>query len=239
MNKRHIPFGLIIISLLFILIIRDLFRDGMFMDGLLYASVANNLANGLGSFWHPHFSQTVMPDFHEQPPLLFGIEAVFMKLFRNSIYAERIYGLLVVLISIFLIHKLWKCISQDRNEKNISWLPVLFWLCIPVCYWSYANNMEEPTMGMFDLGAMLFISKSIIQRNRTYLNLFLAALMLIAASMCKGFQGLFPLTAIFFYWVLFKNISFSKMLKNSIFILLVIVAFYGIILLNESVRSSY
>jgi hypothetical protein len=71
------------------------------------------------------------------------------------------------------------------------------------------------------------------------LNLSLGAVMLIAASMCKGVQGLFPLTVIFFYWAVFRNIQFSRMLKNSAFILMIIIVFYGIILLNESARTSY
>ena len=80
MNKRHLPFWLLIFSFFFILIVRNLFRDGMFMDGLLYATVANNLASGLGSFWHPYHSLTYFPVFHEEPPLLYGIEAIFFKI---------------------------------------------------------------------------------------------------------------------------------------------------------------
>jgi hypothetical protein len=239
LNKRHLPFWLLIVSLFFILIIRDLFRDGMFMDGMLYSTVAHNLANGLGSFWHPYFSQTVMPDFHEQPPLLFGIEALFFKVFGSSLYVERIYGLFITLISMFLITKLWKFFFTDKPEKELGWLALLFWFSIPVCCWSYVNNVEEPTMGMFDLGAILFISKSFIQNNKTWLNLSIAALMLIAASLCKGIQGLFPLAAIFFYWAVFRKISFSRMLAQSAFLTTIIIAFYGIILLNETVRSSY
>jgi len=238
-NKRYLPFWLFIISLFFILIIRDLFRDGMFMDGMIYATIANNLANGLGTFWNPIFGQTIMHDFHGQPPLLFGIEAIFFKILGSSLYVERIYGLLVVLMTVFLIYKLWKCFFNERPEVNIFWLAVLFLLCIPVCFWAYSNNLEESTMGMFDLAALLFIFKSIIHKNKIWLNLSLAALMLIAASMCKGVQGLFPLTAIFFYWVIFRNISFSRMFIYSVFLLVFIIVFYGMISLNETVRSSY
>ena len=237
--KHNLPFWLIIISFLFVLIIRDLFRDGMFMDGVLYTSVAKNLSNGLGSFWHPHFSQTTMFIFHEQPPLLFGIESIFFQLLGNSIYVERIYGLLILSVTIFLIHKLWECIFYKKQEKDISWLPTIFWLTIPVCFWSYSNNMIEPTMGVFDLASLLFIYKALIHKNKIYFYLTLAAIMLIAASMCKGAQGLFPLTAIFFYWVVTRNISFSKMLIFSFYLSILIIGFYGVILLNDNVRSSY
>ncbi len=239
MNKRQLPFWIILLSLLFILIIRDLFRDGMFMDGMLYATVANNLASGLGSFWHPNFSQTFLPVFHEQPPLLFGIEAVFIKIFGHSIYVERAYGLLVSVLTIFVMHKLWRLLFDSNEEKDISWLPVIVWFGIPVCFWSFANNMEEPTMGLFDLTAVLFICKAIKEDKKKYFYLSIAAFMIIGASMCKGFQGLFPLAAIFFDWLVFRTISFYKMIRYSFFIFLLIVAFYGIILLDKTVLLSY
>ena len=239
MKKRHLPFWLIIISAFFIMVIRDLFRDGMFMDGMLYVTVAHNLANGLGTFWHPNFSQTSMSVFHEQPPLMFGIEALFFKLLGSSMYVERIYELIVALITAFLICKLWDCFFSGKPENNLAWLPVLFWHSVPVCCWAFVNNVEEPTMGMFELGGMLFICKSFAQNNKTFLNLGIAALMIFGASLCKGFQGLFPLGAIFLYWAVFRKISFTRMMAQTVFLLALIVAFYGIILLNETVRSSF
>jgi len=239
MNKRHLPFWLFIISAFFILVVRNLFRDGMFMDGMIYGTVAHNLANGFGTFWHPYFSKTLMTAFHEQPPLFFGIEAIFFRIFGDSIIVERIYGLIIALITISLIQKLWKCLMPHRPEENLSWLAVLFWLCIPVCFWSFSNNMEEPTMGMFDLAAILYICRSCVENKKKWFRLFIAATMIIAASLCKGFQGLFPLAGVFFFWVVFRNISFRQMVTRSLFLLIVVAIFYGIILLKERVRLSY
>lgn len=239
MNKQNLNIWLFLISLIFILIIKDLFRDGMFMDGMIYTSVGKNLANGLGSFWQPHFSKTLMPLYHEQPPLLFAIESFFFRIFGNSRYTERIYGLCVLLATIFVIRKLWKTALTGQPVKEVSWLPILFWLAIPVCFWSYANNMEEPLMGLFDLASVLFIFKALFQKHKIYLNLALAAVMLIAASLCKGAQGLFPLATIFFYWAVFRNISFSKMFIYSAMLAVIVAAFYGIILLDQDVRTSY
>ena len=239
MNKRNLSIWLFIIALIFILIIRDLFRIGMFMDGMIYTSVGKNLANDIGTFWQPHFSKTLMPSYHEQPPLMLGIVSIFFKLFGNNHHTEHIYGLTVLLLTIFLIHKLWTTIFTDQAEKTVSWLPVLFLLAIPVCFWSYANNMEEPLMGMFDLASLFFIFKALIQKKKIYLNLILGAIMLIAASMCKGAQGLFPLAAVFLYWAVFQNISFGKMFTYSVVLVGIVVGFYGIILLNEEASKSY
>ena len=42
---------------------------GMFLDGVTYASIARNLAEGRGRFWAPHYTATIYPAFHEHPPL--------------------------------------------------------------------------------------------------------------------------------------------------------------------------
>ncbi|MDR1182885.1 MAG: hypothetical protein LBL13_13005, partial [Bacteroidales bacterium] len=48
--------------------------DGMFMDGLIYSTIAKNMANGLCSFWEPHFTTTCHANFYEHPPLAFGLQ---------------------------------------------------------------------------------------------------------------------------------------------------------------------
>ncbi len=210
------------------------------MDGMIYVCVGKNLANGLGTFWHPHFSKTFMSVYHEQPPLLYGIEALFFKLLGNSMYVERIYNLLIAVLHILLIVKLWKLISaNDSIYKATSWLPVLFWITIPVCFWAFTNSVEEITMGLFDLVSVLFVLKTLKESKHIYLNLFIAGSALIMASLCKGMQGLFPLAAVFIYWLVFRTISFKKMFLYSGFIILVVAVFYALILLNDTVYESY
>ena len=63
----------IIVILLFLGFCHELWSEGMFMDGLYYATIANNLANNIGSFWFLHFTNTEFPIFHEHPPLAFGM----------------------------------------------------------------------------------------------------------------------------------------------------------------------
>ncbi|MEZ4720970.1 MAG: hypothetical protein R2813_03730 [Flavobacteriales bacterium] len=64
------------------LVVPLLVQDGMFMDAMLYTSVAHNLSEGIGSFWYPQFSYLNVSEldaFHEQPPLGFGIQAKFFS----------------------------------------------------------------------------------------------------------------------------------------------------------------
>ena len=153
------------LSVAFILTLPVLIQDGMFMDGVLYTAVSHNLANGIGTFWFPSFSFNnlagIQNSFHEQPPLVFGIQALFFKLLGDSMYVERFYIFLCLLINILLIKKLWELIFKgDEHTKALSWLPVLFWISIPVCFWSFSNNMHENTVSIFILASIIFILRT-------------------------------------------------------------------------------
>jgi hypothetical protein len=82
---------------------------GMFMDGVLYASVSKNYALGFGTFWEPYFSATNYRDFHEQPPLLFFLQGLFCKMFGVAFYtaalAEKIQQ---------------KIAASGKNSLNVS-----------------------------------------------------------------------------------------------------------------------
>ena len=90
----------------------SLWSDGMFMDGLYYASISRNLANGLGSFWHLHFTDISYPIFYEHPPLAMGIQSVFFYVFGSSIYVERFYSFLTFIVTAYIIHIIWGKINK-------------------------------------------------------------------------------------------------------------------------------
>jgi len=236
MQNKHFPFWVLTASILIVLVVPVLIQDGMFMDGMLYTCVAKNLSEGHGSFWFPHFSKNMLDFFDQQPPLGFGIQAVFFKLFGASIYVERFYSFLTLCLGAFLISKLWKILFAEQSEiKNISWFPVLLWIIIPVCFWSYSNNMLECTMVVFDLLAVIFIFRFFEQRY--ILHLVIAGIFIFLASLTKGFQGLFPLAAIFFHWLVYRKISFVKMMLYSTLLLAVPSLIYFLIFQNDTARD--
>ena len=53
---KHLPFRIFTLAIFIVLIVPLLVQDGMFMDGVLYAAVAKNQAEGFGSFWQPIFA---------------------------------------------------------------------------------------------------------------------------------------------------------------------------------------
>lgn len=212
----------------------------MFMDGVLYTAVAHNLANDIGTFWFPSFSfhnlAGIQNSFHEQPPLVFGIQALFFKFLGDSIYVERFYIFLCLLLNIVLIKKLWELIFKDDiHTRALSWLPVLFWISIPVCFWSFANNMHENTVSIFILCSLIFIIKT-IQENKS-LFILLAGIFIFLASFSKGLPGLFPI-AIPFVFIYKRQISIKRAVIYSLVLFGIVAFIYGLMLLSSSARES-
>jgi 4-amino-4-deoxy-L-arabinose transferase-like glycosyltransferase len=156
-KQLHTTFLLVTILLFILLFCFGIFSDGMFFDGILYANVARNYAHGLGSFWKLNHGNSNGFLFYEQPPLTFFIQGQFFKLFGDSIYVERFYDFLFAIIHLVLIRILWAEVTSQRNK--LYWVPMILWMSIPLCSWTFRNNLEEVTMGVFDLAAIILIWK--------------------------------------------------------------------------------
>jgi 4-amino-4-deoxy-L-arabinose transferase-like glycosyltransferase len=213
------------------------------MDGQQYACISKNLAHGLGTFWHPYLSATWFRDgspyFLEQPPLVYGIQSLFFDVFGDSMYVERMYSLLTAILTAFIIVLIWKQINKDEQQLNIfTWLPVLLWIIIPVCYWSYQNDMQENTMGVFTLAAVYFSIKAMTAKGKTYLYLVISGIAIFMASLSKGLPGLFPVAVIAIYWLIFRNGSVWRMLWHTLLLVLVPAVIYLLLLQNRVANES-
>lgn len=207
------------------------------MDGLLYACISNNLAHGIGSFWFPHYSKTLYPFFDQQPPLGFFLQSLFFRIFGSSIYVERIYSFSTAIITAYLINLLFRIINKEQPEiKNLSWIPVLLWIIMPSCFWSYSNNMLENTMSIFDLMAIIFTLKFFHQKSFVFL--MCSGVFIFLATLTKGFPGMFPLVGIFAGWIAYKNMSFFKMIQYSLIVFLIPCVIYFILLQNPLILQS-
>ena len=213
----------------------------MFMDGMLYTCIGKNLSEGLGTFWNLHFNKTTMSSFHEQPPLYFGLLAIFYKIFGTSMYTERLFILVCFIATLVFIGKLWqKIFISDSEVSKYTWLPVLFYSTIPVCFWAYPNHAEETVMCVFALGAVYYAYKALFLNERVFLYLVLSGVFIFLSSLTKGVQGLFPLTCAAFYWLFTKSISFKKTVVYSLILAGVPALIYGLlILINHQVYTSF
>ncbi len=234
-------FHLFTLAVFLLLILPALLQRGIFMDGLLYTCVARNLSEGLGTFWEPYFSSTWIkngnPGFHEHPPLVFGIQALFFSLLGNSIYVERFYSLLSAFTTAFLIYKIWIAVlAGEKSYQNLAWLPVFCWIIIPVCFWSYQNNMQENTMGIFTLLATFFALHYF--RFNQWSMLLAAGISIFAASLSKGLPGLFPLAIPCLWYCCTRQQSWIKMIQTSMVLILIPSLLYALLLLYEPARQS-
>lgn len=196
------------------------------MDGVIYASVSQNLANGFGTPFDLHQSQFLSSHFQGHPPLAIWLESLFFYVFGSSFLIERFYSLLTYLVSGFIIHKIWK-IAAPIEVKEFSFLPVFIWLVTPLVFWGASNNMLENTLTIFVLGAVFFMLKHL--RKRSYLNLIIAGVLLFCGFMSKGFVGFFPLAFLGLAWIFkFGTLKFKEVLFDSINLVLWIIIPAGI-----------
>ncbi len=235
----HRSFIWLTVGVAAVLLLPALAMDGMFMDGMLYSAVAHNQANGFGSFWFPKYSPiglAGLETFHEQPPLGFGLQALWFRIFGPSFWVERAYSLLMALITGGLIVAIWKAWNSDRTEiRGLAWFPVLLWIIIPTAHWCYHNNMMENTMGVFTMAAVLFAVKASLYRS--WIFYVFGGSMVFLATLTKGLPGAFPIATPF----LIMLVTDGKILRGfggSLIMLMTLVAGYGLLLLNEEARRA-
>ncbi|MBL4661986.1 MAG: hypothetical protein JKY22_00095, partial [Flavobacteriaceae bacterium] len=217
MNKVNKVFSIIILGVFIILFCAKVFQHGLFFDGLIYSSISQNLADGLGSFWQPQFSQTIYPAFFEHPPLVFKLQSGFMSLFDGAFFAEKLYGCFMALTVVVLMALIWMKIAKTAAQKQLFWLPVFCWIITPKNSWAFGNNMLENTMTVFSLASVYLLIVTVkLTGTKRIAGIFAAAICLFLAFLSKGFPGLFPLAFFGLYFLLFKsNYSIKRMLKDT------------------------
>lgn len=240
MRPKQFHFWLVVSSLIIALTLPVLFGDGMFLDGVIYAVVSKNMANGLGSFWFPYYSKLGhegLRGFHEDPPLVFGIQSLFFKVIGDGMYTERIYVLCALVITAVLIVAVWRKATDEATERSSGWLPLLLWITTPLVFWSFSNNMIENTMGIFVLLSVFFYLASLEKNSKQSFLLLLSGISIFLASFSKGIPGLFTLTVPFLYWLCTKRISFPRMCAHLLALFLTVTVIYTVLLFFPEPRE--
>ncbi|MFT6745750.1 MAG: 4-amino-4-deoxy-L-arabinose transferase-like glycosyltransferase [Glaciecola sp.] len=217
------------VALFLLLTIPSLFSDGMFLDGLMYASIAKNLSLEHGGVWSLHYTNTFASEFNGHPPLAFLLQSLVFKLFGDHLWVERWYSLGTYFAISFFLYRIWKFIGKS---KGTFWLPMLFLALVPLMTWSTANNMLENTMSVFTCAAVYFYLLS--TRGLKYWFLLLSALMVVFAFLSKGFTGLYVWVFPFVFWLIGNQRNVKRGLLDALFlvalsVLLILILFY----LNE------
>ncbi len=171
-----------------------LFRRGMFFDGALYATIARNLAQGLGDPWHPQVTATFMNSFREHPPLAFWLQAIWFRALGDHLWVERAYSISSGVTTAVLIVGIWRRLFAERPKAQLyAWLPVTLWLACSC--WPYFHNMLENTLGVFTALSVYATLRATGRERWAPLWSLVAGVSVTAAVLTKGPVGFFPLVA--------------------------------------------
>jgi 4-amino-4-deoxy-L-arabinose transferase-like glycosyltransferase len=187
LNSKTFGLFLLVFAAFLLLTGFRLFAEGMFLDGVTYAAISRNLADGMGSFWTLYLSDALYPQFHEHPPLAFGMQSIAFRLFGDHLLVERLYSIGTFFLTGYLIYLIWLEITRD---KKTSWIPLFLWILFPLNTWAAASNLLDNTLMVFSTLAILFILKSSSRDQPGWL--FFAGIALFAGILTKGPFALFP-----------------------------------------------
>lgn len=190
---------------------------GMFGDGLLYASMARNLAEGRGSMWAPFFSSGYFVEFasgnpyFENPPLMLWLQAGFFRLLGDPWWVEKLYALLLFVLNAWLIVRVWDTpLRGTLFHGRFGWLPLFFWYLIPVVIWGNPNNLMDNNLLTFCLLSLWCVLQGLSADERWWPRLTLAGLCVYLGFMTKGPVALYPIAAPFLLAAVTAAPSFHK-----------------------------
>jgi len=232
-DKKTLGLLLFVLGVFLLFISPYFLTQGMFLDGLWYSTIAHNLACGYCSPWHLSLTDTYNHTFYSHPPLAFWLQAGFFNIFGDAFWVDKLYSVLTIIISALFIVRIWKLLGF---EKNLIWLPLLFFFIIPDISWCATNNMLENTMMIFVLLSVIFMLKAQSNKKR-FVYLFLSGISLVLVFLTKGFTGLYPLAFPLVYWLIERRDKFSTVLQDTLFILFVFLVFMQAILFIPQARN--
>ena len=206
----------------------------MFLDGITYATISRNISINEGSFWLPQYTATFGSSFYAHLPLSFFIQGAFFSFMGDHFFVERLYGLIMLVISAYLIKKFWCLIIDGHNYKELFILPVVIWLTMPIVMWSFSNNILENTLTVFDLLAVYLIIFSIQKQSLIFS--IIGGISIYLALLSKGPVALFPLIVPVLYKICNPH---SKVLSSLFLTSLTFFALFTITIYSSSDAKTF
>jgi hypothetical protein len=193
---------LFVFSLYFLLIGHKLMRLGIYGDGVEYANVARNMADGLGSFWQPYHDDFGYQIFHEHPPLVFWIQSIFFRIFGDGPYLETFYGFVMGLIILFCTGLFWQQVRRDFQCPAIgNWWPMLLLVPLPIFTYILAINRIVNTWTLLAIIATYLAYLSTIKTRHTVYFSILAGSAIYLGFIAKGPVAFFPFAVPMLAWL--------------------------------------
>ncbi len=221
--------------------------QGLFGDGLLYSSMARNMAIGKGSIWQPFFSsgywiENIKPIYYENPPLMLWLQSFFFRWFGDFWWVEKFYSFCLFLVNAFLLVKIWHLFEKKYTLiAGLGCVVLFFWSIMPRVIWGNPNNMMDNQMLTFCLLAIWLIFKGLSSKTMTSLLIYnsLAGVSVFLGVLAKGPVAVYPL-AIPFLWAVFtKEISLKKGFLLSAYITIMTLVFFASLLWQNQAAYSF
>lgn len=202
------------IAVFLVLLLPRLWSFGMFLDGLLYAGIARNMAEGAGSFNAPYYADALGPVFYWHPPLAIWLHSLFYRVFGDHTLVDSLFGFVSGSVICGLLYLIFReADPQKTNERKPYWSIVFLVSLMPMTSWIFSNNMLEVTMTMFALASVYVQLRGLnFKSGMLAAHYILAGGFLALAILSKNIAGTFPLIFLFLNFILLRNISFKKML---------------------------
>jgi len=209
---------------------------GMFFDGVTYASISRNMAEGYGSFWRPYYTDIIYPVFFDHPPLGFFLQSLAFRAVGDSLSVEAFWGFGAGLLVLLFIWMIWRTGRQNVGTQIGGWAPMLMFIALPMTSWLFANNLLEVTMTVFTTAAALLAiyGLSTPTRPKAAILAFCSGTLILGAALVKGPVGLFPLVIPAVWFVTVDRKHFSRSAFVTILMLLgVLVPFFLLMICEQ------
>lgn len=193
-----------------------LLRLGLHGDGIEYATVARNLADGVGSFWKPYLDERIHPVFHEHPPLVFWIQSLFFRIFGDGAYFESFYGFFIGLVILGSTAGFWHGVRRDFRLPAIgNWWPCLLLVPLPIFTYMLQTNRIVNTWTVIAIIATYISYRSVLANNHRIFYSLLSGGIIYLGFLAKGPVAFFIFTVPIMAWLTLKT-KFSKAIAGTL-----------------------
>lgn len=202
-----------------------LLRWGIHGDGIEYASVARNMAEGWGTFWRPYLEDAIHPVFHEHPPLVFWIQSLFFRLFGEGIHLEAFYGFFAGIATLLCTALIWRRVRRDfKLESAGVWWPILLLMLLPMFTYLSQVNRIVYTFTIIAVLATFFSYLSIKSAKHLIIFSLLSGTLIYLGFIAKGPVAFFTFATPALGWlplrVKFSRVVIATLLALATFALL-------------------
>jgi 4-amino-4-deoxy-L-arabinose transferase-like glycosyltransferase len=193
-------------SIFCLLVCHNILTVGRNGDGVHYAAVARNMAQGWGTFWAPYLSETFFKVHYEHPPLVYWIQSLFFRLLGDSPYVEGIYGFIIGVLILCGTAACWQQVHRHVQARGVgSWWPLLLLISLPVISYVVQSNLLVVTFLVLALFATLFSYLSLVSKRLWLLHACLSGILVYLGGLAKGPVALFSLAVPAMGYVTFKT----------------------------------